>query len=44
MGVVVDVNGELIIGVSVVEKGIINGIVIDMDGKFLLNVKVGIIL
>ena len=40
-GVVVDANGEPIIGASVVEKGTTNGIVTDMDGKFSLNVKVG---
>ena len=40
-GVVVDANGEPIIGASVVEKGTTNGIVTDIDGKFSLNVKVG---
>lgn len=38
IGIVVDVINELVIGVSVVEVGIINGIIIDFDGKFFLNV------
>jgi TonB-linked SusC/RagA family outer membrane protein len=37
-GVVVDENGEAIIGVSVLEKGTINGTVSDLDGKFILSV------
>jgi hypothetical protein len=38
-GTVVDVNDEPIIGVNVVEKGTINGIVTDIDGNFSLSVK-----
>ena len=43
-GVVVDNNGEPIIGASVVVKGTTNGIVTDLDGKFALNVEKGAIL
>lgn len=35
---VIDVVNEFIIGVSVVEKGIINGVIIDFDGNFVLSV------
>ena len=38
-GVVVDSNGEPIIGANVVEKGTTNGIITDFDGKFKLNAK-----
>ena len=41
---VVDATGEPIIGASVVEKGTTNGIVTDIDGKFILSVKTGAIL
>ena len=34
-GVVVDSNGEPIIGANVVEKGTTNGIITDFDGNFL---------
>lgn len=37
-GIVVDTNGEPLIGASVVEKGTTNGVITDMDGKFVLNV------
>ena len=43
-GLVVDATGEPIIGASVVEKGTTNGIVTDIDGKFILSVKTGAIL
>ncbi|WP_321333648.1 TonB-dependent receptor [uncultured Bacteroides sp.] len=43
-GVVVDANGETVIGASVIEKGTTNGIVTDIDGKFTLNVKLGVTL
>ena len=36
-GVVVDQNGETVIGASVVVKGTTNGIITDIDGKFTLN-------
>lgn len=36
-GVVVDANGESIIGASVLVKGTMNGIITDIDGKFTLN-------
>ncbi|MDR1939123.1 MAG: TonB-dependent receptor [Tannerellaceae bacterium] len=37
-GTVIDANGETIIGASIVEKGTINGIITDTDGKFVLSV------
>lgn len=37
-GVVKDVNGEPVIGASVVEVGTTNGIMTDMDGKFDLSI------
>lgn len=40
-GVVVDKDGEALIGVSVVEKGTTNGVITDMDGRFVLNVTPG---
>lgn len=36
-GVVKDVNGEPIIGASVVVKGTTNGVITDLDGKFILS-------
>lgn len=36
-GVVVDANGEPIIGANVVEKGTTNGTITDIDGKFFLS-------
>ena len=38
-GLVVDVNGEPVIGASVVEKGTTNGGITDINGKFTLNVE-----
>lgn len=38
-GIVIDVKGEVIIGVNIIEKGIINGIIIDIDGWFMLVVS-----
>lgn len=38
-GLVVDQNGEAIIGASIFEKGTQNGTVTDVDGKFKLNVQ-----
>ncbi len=43
-GLVVDANGEPVIGASVVEKGTTNGCTTDVDGKFTLNVSRGAIL
>ncbi len=40
-GVVVDEQGEPVIGASVVEKGTSNGTVTDMDGKYTLNLQKG---
>lgn len=40
-GVVVDANGEPIIGGSVIERGTTNGTITDLNGRFNLNVKVG---
>lgn len=37
-GIVVDGNGEPLIGASVVEKGTTNGVITDIDGKFVLSV------
>lgn len=37
-GVVIDQNGDPVIGANVVEKGTINGTVTDLDGKFTLQV------
>lgn len=42
MGIVNDISGVFVIGVNVVEVGSINGIIIDVDGKFILNVFVGV--
>lgn len=36
-GVVKDVNGEPVIGASVVVKGTTNGVITDLDGKFVLS-------
>lgn len=38
-GIVVDEQGEPIVGANVVEKGTVNGIITDIDGKFLLNME-----
>lgn len=38
-GMVVDANGEPVIGASVLEKGTSNGVITDMEGRFSLNVK-----
>lgn len=38
-GKVVDVNGEAIIGASILEKGTSNGTITDMDGQFSINVS-----
>src|SRR5690554_432970 len=38
-GVVLDQEGETIIGANIVESGTINGIVTDLDGSFSLNVS-----
>nr|WP_278703490.1 TonB-dependent receptor [Bacteroides intestinalis] len=43
-GLVIDTNGEPVIGASVVEKGTTNGIMTDIDGKFTLNVQTNAIL
>src|SRR3712207_9423807 len=40
-GVVVDVQGQPVIGASVLEKGTTNGGVTDINGNFILNVKSG---
>lgn len=39
-GTVLDVNGEPVIGVNIMEKGTINGTITDMDGNFVLNLPV----
>ena len=43
-GIVVEENGEAIIGASVLEKGTTNGILTDVNGNFSLNVSSGAIL
>lgn len=43
-GKVVDSNGEPIIGASVLVKGTTNGVITDMDGKFVIEVPVNAIL
>jgi TonB-linked SusC/RagA family outer membrane protein len=43
-GTVVDVQGETIIGASVVVKGTTNGIITDLDGKFNLDVPANAVL
>jgi len=40
-GHVEDVNGETVIGATVLEKGTVNGTVTDIDGKFTLNAPQG---
>lgn len=40
-GLVTDKAGEPLIGVNVLEKGTTNGIITDIDGKFVLNVAQG---
>lgn len=40
-GVIKDINGELLAGANVVEKGTMNGTMSDMEGKFSLNVAPG---
>lgn len=40
-GIIVDQNGEPIIGASILEKGTTNGVTTDLYGKFSLNVKRG---
>jgi TonB-linked SusC/RagA family outer membrane protein len=38
-GMVVDANGEPLVGVNVVEKGTTNGTVTDLEGRFTLNIQ-----
>lgn len=38
-GTVTDINGELLLGVSVIEKGTNNGVVTDFDGNYSLQLK-----
>ena len=38
-GVVKDKDGEPIVGASILEKGTVNGIITDVDGKYTLNVR-----
>lgn len=40
-GVVVDAKGQPVVGAAVIEKGVNNGTMTDVDGKFTLNVKSG---
>lgn len=43
-GVINDMNGEPVIGASVLEKGTSNGTITDLDGKYSLNVRKNAIL
>lgn len=43
-GTVTDASGEPLIGVSVVEKGVTNGVTTDLDGNFSINVPEGAII
>lgn len=38
MGIIMDIVGEVVIGVSIVEVGIMNGMVFDVDGNFIFFV------
>lgn len=40
-GIVVDENGEPLVGVSIVIKGTTYGTVTDMDGRFNINAPIG---
>lgn len=40
-GVVVDQNGELIIGANILQKGTSNGTITDINGQFILNCPIG---
>lgn len=41
IGMVIDIWGEMLIGVNVMVLGIIIGVIINIDGKYLLKVLVG---
>ncbi|MCD8080667.1 MAG: carboxypeptidase-like regulatory domain-containing protein, partial [Bacteroides sp.] len=43
-GIVMDVNGEAVIGASVMENGTTNGTITDVNGRYNLNVNSGAIL
>lgn len=43
-GTVKDVNGEGLVGASIVEKGTTNGTIADVDGNFTFNVSVGAVI
>src|SRR5690554_3523536 len=43
-GNISDVNGEAVIGASILEKGTTKGTVTDVDGNFALNVSQGAVL
>ena len=40
-GVVVDQNGEPIIGANILQKGTSNGTITDINGQFILNCPIG---
>lgn len=40
-GMVVDGTGEPVIGATVMQEGTSNGVVTDIDGKFVINVPAG---
>ncbi|KAA6329170.1 TonB-dependent receptor SusC [termite gut metagenome] len=44
IGTITDPNGEPIIGANVVEKGTVNGVITDLDGKFTLNIPANTLL
>lgn len=43
-GTITDSNGEPIPGANVIEKGTTNGVVSDLEGRFELNTRVGVVL
>lgn len=43
-GTVLDSNGEPLVGVSVIEKGSMNGVITDSHGRFNITVKAGAVL
>lgn len=43
MGMVI-FDGEFLIGVNIIEKGILNGVLIDLDGNYFIKVGEDVIL
>ena len=40
-GIVVDQNGEPVIGANILQKGTANGVITDLDGRFAIDCPVG---